>query len=40
MARKGKIDDTVQAVAAAKGPEANPPIWAATACGIVVSTDG
>ena len=38
--RKGKIDDTVQAVAAVKGPEASPAIWAATASGIVVSTDG
>jgi photosystem II stability/assembly factor-like uncharacterized protein len=38
--RKGKIDDTVQAVAAAKGPEASPRIWAATASGLVASTDG
>ena len=38
--RKGKIDDTVQAVAAVKGPEASPTIWVATASGIVVSTDG
>ncbi|MDN4643409.1 F510_1955 family glycosylhydrolase [Arthrobacter sp. PsM3] len=38
--RKGKIQDTVQAVAAVKGPEANPSIWAATASGLVVSTDG
>lgn len=38
--RQGKIQDTVQAVAAVKGPEAGPTIWAATASGIVVSTDG
>jgi len=38
--RKGKIDDTVQAVAAVKGPEASLTIWAATASGLVVSTDG
>lgn len=38
--RKGKIQDTVQAVAAVKGPEANTTIWAATASGLVVSTDG
>lgn len=38
--RKGKIDDTVQAVAAVNGPEANPTIWAATASGVVISTDG
>ena len=38
--RKGKIDDTVQAVAAVKGAEANPTIWAATASGVVISTDG
>jgi hypothetical protein len=38
--RKGQIHDTVQAVAAVKGQEANPSIWAATADGIVVSTDG
>ena len=37
--RKGKIQDTVQAVAAVTGPEANPTIWAATASGLVVSTD-
>ena len=38
--RKGKIQDTVQAVAAVKGPGASPSIWAATASGVVVSTDG
>ena len=38
--RKGKIQDTVQAVAAVKGPEATTSIWAATASGLVVSTDG
>ena len=38
--RKGKSHDTVQAVAAVKGPEASPTIWAATASGLVVSTDG
>ncbi len=38
--RKGKIQDTVQAVTAVKGPEASPSIWAATANGLVVSTDG
>ena len=38
--RKGKIQGTVQAVAAVKGPEAALSIWAATASGLVVSTDG
>jgi photosystem II stability/assembly factor-like uncharacterized protein len=38
--RKGKIPDTVQAVAAVKGTAAGPSIWAATARGLVVSTDG
>jgi hypothetical protein len=38
--RKGKIQGTVQAVAAVKGPEATLSIWAATASGLVVSTDG
>ena len=38
--RKGQIQDTVQAVAAVKGPAATPSIWAATAGGLVVSTDG
>ncbi|MDZ4092791.1 MAG: exo-alpha-sialidase [Arthrobacter sp.] len=38
--RKGKIQDTVLAVAAVKGPEATPAVWAATASGLVLSTDG
>ena len=38
--RKGKIQGTVQAVAAVKGPQADPSIWAATASGLVLSTDG
>lgn len=38
--RKGQIKDTVQAVAAVKGPESHLSIWAATAGGLVVSTDG
>lgn len=38
--RKGKIQNTVQAVAAVKGPDAKLAIWAATASGLVVSTDG
>ena len=38
--RKGKIQETVQAVAAVKGPEGNPSIWAVTASALVVSTDG
>ncbi|MET3949214.1 F510_1955 family glycosylhydrolase [Arthrobacter sp. UYEF36] len=38
--RKGKIQDTVQAVAAVKGAEAGLTIWAATASGLLVSTDG
>ncbi|WP_162256308.1 hypothetical protein [Arthrobacter sp. Soil736] len=38
--RKGKIHDTVQAVAAVNGQEAGPTIWAATASGLVLSTDG
>ena len=36
--RKGRIQGAVQAVAAVKG--AHPSIWAATADGLVVSTDG
>lgn len=36
--RKGRIEGAVQAVAAVKG--AHPSIWAATADGLVVSTDG
>lgn len=38
--RKGQIQDTVQAVAAVKGTGEDLSIWAATADGIVVSTDG
>jgi hypothetical protein len=38
--RKGKIDGEVFAIAAVKGADGNPWIWAATADGIVVSTDG
>lgn len=38
--RKGRIQGAVQAVAAVKGPEANLSIWAATADGLVISTDG
>ncbi|MDQ0819762.1 hypothetical protein QFZ79_002052 [Arthrobacter sp. V4I6] len=38
--RKGHIDGQVLAVAGVKGVDGNPWIWAATADGIVVSTDG
>ncbi|MET3923454.1 F510_1955 family glycosylhydrolase [Arthrobacter sp. UYEF20] len=38
--QKGKIQDTVQAVAAVKRPDAKLAIWAATASGLLVSTDG
>ena len=38
--RKGRIDTEVQAIAAVKGADGKPRIWAATAEGIVVSTDG
>jgi hypothetical protein len=38
--RKGRIDGEVHAIAAVKGADGNPWIWAATANGIVVSTDG
>jgi hypothetical protein len=38
--RKGRIEGQVLAVAAVKGADGNPWIWAATAGGIVVSTDG
>ncbi|MET3922540.1 F510_1955 family glycosylhydrolase [Arthrobacter sp. UYEF20] len=38
--RKGRIDGEVQAIAAVKGADGHPWIWAATADGIVVSTDG
>jgi len=36
----GKIDGSVQAVAASEGSEGSPWIWAATTAGLVVSTDG
>lgn len=39
-AQAGKIDGTVQAIAAAKGPDGKPGIWAATTEEIVVSSDG
>jgi hypothetical protein len=38
--RTGKIDGSVQAVAASEGSEGSPWIWAATTAGLVVSTDG
>jgi photosystem II stability/assembly factor-like uncharacterized protein len=38
--RKGKIHGEVFAIAAVKGIEGNPRLWAATADGVVVSTDG
>ncbi|MBO1268013.1 F510_1955 family glycosylhydrolase [Arthrobacter cavernae] len=38
--RKGQIGGKVQAIAAVKGTDGNPHIWAATADGIMVSTDG
>lgn len=38
--RKGRIDGEVQAIAADKGADGKPRIWAATAEGIVVSADG
>jgi len=38
--RKGKIDGEVFAIAAVKGADGNPWIWAATADGVVVFTDG
>jgi photosystem II stability/assembly factor-like uncharacterized protein len=38
--RKGRIDGEVQAIAAAKGVDGKPWIWAATIEGIVVSADG
>ena len=38
--RKGRVDGEVQAIAAVKGAGGNPWIWAATAEGIIVSTDG
>jgi hypothetical protein len=38
--RKGRIQGAVQAVAAVKGPDSHLSIWAATAGGLVLSTDG
>lgn len=38
--KKGRIDGQVMAIAAVKGADGNPWIWAATPDGIVVSTDG
>ncbi|MCU1531126.1 MAG: hypothetical protein JWO49_697 [Arthrobacter sp.] len=38
--RKGRINGEVLAIAAVKGADGNPWIWAATVEGIVVSTDG
>ncbi|WP_420179887.1 F510_1955 family glycosylhydrolase [Paenarthrobacter sp. TA1.8] len=38
--KKGRIDSEVLAIAALKGADGNPWIWAATPEGIVVSTDG
>ncbi|WP_431230710.1 F510_1955 family glycosylhydrolase [Paenarthrobacter nicotinovorans] len=38
--RKGRIEGQVLAIAAVKGADGNPWIWAATSDGIVVSTDG
>jgi photosystem II stability/assembly factor-like uncharacterized protein len=38
--RKGRIDGQVLAIAAVKGADGSPWIWAATAEGIIVSTDG
>jgi hypothetical protein len=38
--RKGKIDGQVLAIAAVKGEQGRPWIWAATPEGIIVSTDG
>jgi hypothetical protein len=38
--KKGRIEGEVQAIAATKGADANPWVWAATTGGIVVSTDG
>ncbi|MEO5314416.1 exo-alpha-sialidase [Pseudarthrobacter sp. CC12] len=39
-ARKGRIDGQVQAIAAATGTDGNLSVWAATAEGVLVSTDG
>lgn len=38
--KKGRIDGQVRAVAAVKGADGTPRLWAATTDGIVVSTDG
>lgn len=38
--KKGRIDGEVLAIAALKGADGNPWIWAATPEGVVVSTDG
>ena len=38
--KKGRIDGDVLAIAAAKGADGNPWIWAATPEGVLVSTDG
>ena len=38
--KKGRIDGQVMAIAAVKGADGSPWIWAATAEGIIVSTDG
>lgn len=38
--RKGRIPDEVLAIAAVKGADGNPWIWAATPQGILISTDG
>ena len=37
---KGRIDGKVQAIAAVTGPDGTLQVWAATADGILVSTDG
>lgn len=39
-AKKGRIDGRVSAIAATNGADGSPWIWAATAGGVVVSTDG
>ncbi|BAS10616.1 hypothetical protein AHiyo4_40380 [Arthrobacter sp. Hiyo4] len=38
--KMGRIDAQVMAIAAVKGADGRPWIWAATADGILVSTDG
>jgi hypothetical protein len=37
---KGRIDADVMAIAAVKGEDGRPWIWAAAADGVIVSTDG